>query len=171
MNYFIHGIVLIFFTSSPSTDHTHISDDLYEIHSLLQQWQLEPALKKTEALLIEYPDDTNLHIAASKIQHARGKYRSALSLIHSVSRLSPFNQTLTQLIRHSGGYAQYFKTITTTHFKVNYINECIGIYLMKIQVGLFTMGSVYQITGIYTTEKPFKNGHLLSLVCCFTLLA
>ena len=121
----------------PATSHAGLEEDkarLKEANKLLDNWQLEDAQAIAQTLLAKYPSEPGIALLASRVQHARGEYESALSLLEFAVAGGAEADVLEKLIRSSGGYALHAKTLETPHFKIRYLNkdEIVAHYLKDV---------------------------------------
>lgn len=141
----------VYGSASPAKD----LEKLQNAQTLLDTWQIEDALQIAQKLLIEYPEEPAIALLASRIQHARGHYQSALSLLEFVEASGTSSDYLESIIRSSGGYAQYFDTIESPHFVISYIgkDEIVAHYAKDV------LEAVYRQIGDALGLLPAERGH------------
>ncbi len=100
----------------------------------IHDWQIEDALSLTQELLFRYPDEPAITLLAAQIQLERGHYRSALSMVEFASGSNENASYIESVIRSSGGYAEYFQSLQTAHFKISYVgkDEIVAHYASQV---------------------------------------
>jgi tetratricopeptide (TPR) repeat protein len=156
---FLLGALLVAALSGalPGTSHAGLSEDralLKEANKLLDDWQLEDAQAIAQTLLAKYPTEPGISLLASRVQHARGEYESALSLLEFAVAGGAEADILDGLIRSSGGYALHAATLETPHFKIRYLNkdEIVAHYLEDV------IEAAYQKVGGALELLPAERG-------------
>jgi tetratricopeptide (TPR) repeat protein len=130
-----------------------------KVSELLEQWQLEDAMAVAQEDLMEDPESPEALLSAARVQHARGRHLSALTLIEATRDAGTDTGYFGELVEHSARYAAKFKYKETKHFRIAYLNkdEIVADYAAPV------LEAAYRNIGAALEFLPAERGEKIAV--------
>ncbi len=95
-----------------------------DVHEKLDAWDITSATTQAKQLLWQDPENRHVQLLAARVQHQRGQYKSAMSLIHATQ--DPLSKSVQDLADRTSGSLRWMaesKEIRTPHFIIRFLGK------------------------------------------------